>query len=657
MSNYRNNHNSPKLYDIHSEVKNARENLPYTFVPVEGYKRVENSAKFNVTDMEGEKLYSGHLNCSLHALNYLLVGNEHGRPEDEKDNGALHSTHSGNNQTLIKPLIVKENIFISPYTLKGCLSNFLSAFLEIPMREDRINPQRFLFRPNINFKPTKKIKLGIGIVLLPQEECVRFSHLTELGAKTPVIYGMKEKGDKYSELLDDCFHRNPLKKQGKHKIARGGGKEMDLLCFRYTNGLDGEASFARLFADKSSVIKQHNCIYIDNSVVKFKGNQFLIEKPYELFKKTYSILQKEHLQNHPLLGKDEANSQKIKKNIERLSTLRRGDLIFYEYEEKNQNGKTCIDVKTFGKTYYYPWCYDRGIHDFSRDIRKIGSDRISPIEEMFGYSFEEDKKNISKSGKVHFNFAKYCGGGKIHKDYFVLPRPGEPKPSSYEFYLRQNPDKREPACLNSYGEVLRNGENSRLSGRKFYHASTHMPNSINPNTSKQIENQYAVLLKSMLKPDGDSLPEFKFRINFENLTETELRLLVFSLKLDNLKRDDYLHNKSQLLCHQIGYGKNYGMGAVKFQIENKSKIYHGKNLIELPLSDFIDEKLFEAIKNKKDLCDAVRLHNKGFHYPKACSIKGNREYQVTGLYNKPKEENIPNWHTNIRKVELENRRK
>jgi len=44
---------------------------------------------------------------------------------------------------------------------------------------------------------------------------------------------------------------------------------------------------------------------------------------------------------------------------------------------------------------------------------------------------------------------------------------------------------------------------------------------------------------------------FTFKIGFSNLSEYELGMLLFALKLDDQ------------LCHKLGYGKNYGMGIVK----------------------------------------------------------------------------------------------
>ena len=81
-SNYRGN--NQKLNNVHEEVRKARKNLPYTFIPVSNKKNAEKvvEAKFNQTEKDNEKLFNGHLDCSMFALNYLIVGNEHNDPEE-----------------------------------------------------------------------------------------------------------------------------------------------------------------------------------------------------------------------------------------------------------------------------------------------------------------------------------------------------------------------------------------------------------------------------------------------------------------------------------------------------------------------------------------------------------------------------------------------
>lgn len=671
MNNYHNNrnrgNNNQRLDNIHEEVKKAKNNLPYTFVPVNNKSQVETvtAAKFNETQKGDEKLFSGHLNCSMYALNYLLVGNEHSDPEENRAriaNRFDENFKSTYKQTKIMPLKINNNIYISPYTLKGCIANFLAAYLEIPMRKDRVNPQRFLFRPNINFNSTSKIKLGVGMILFPHDDYVTFSHFTALGDRnTPVIYSCKENSETYSEFRNGNFCRKKISKKityndrNKRHRCDDYGDECTMLCLPYVNGLDGHATFAKLFTNNPRRVKQHNCLYIDEEVVTFTGNQFMIKAPYKQFKATYKVLEDDHLNNHPLLHNKQGELKKIKQNISSLKTLKQGDIIFYEYEEKNANGKLVIDVKTFGKTYYYPWAYDKGIHDFSDDIRNMTKENISIMEEMFGYSFEEKKINIAKSGKIHFNFAKYTGGGEFHNGDFVLPRPGDPKPSSYEFYLQQSANVKEPNTLNCFGEPLRDGSNSKLSGRKFYKASSIMPASINLSSLRTLEDKkYLVLLNSMLKPKDGSLPEFKLRVNFENLTEVELKLLVLALTLDKTSKNGLTTNK-QILCHQIGYGKNYGMGAVKTFIEN-SEIYCDKEFKPEKLSEFFDEKMIESISKNESLLDSIKLHHKKFNYPLQYGINGRRYYQNVDKDGNPREQSIPNWHTNIRKIDLENRR-
>ena len=135
------------------EINNAKNVLPYRFVKVKGQskkiKRV-NLNKYN------DNLYSGELQCSLYGVNPLILGNTH-EMEDE---------NNPKSPTRIKPLIVDNKPVISSYTLKGAISNFLSAYIGDPMT--RVEKKGFLFRPNMAFAGNK-IDVSAGIVWEDEE--------------------------------------------------------------------------------------------------------------------------------------------------------------------------------------------------------------------------------------------------------------------------------------------------------------------------------------------------------------------------------------------------------------------------------------------------------------------------------------------------------
>ncbi len=533
--------------ELENRIRFNRDRLPYTFIPIKNNQNHEDikQAKFNTTEMDGNKLYTGYLNCSMYALNQLLVGNEH-------SDGESNSTH-------IYPLKVNDRILISPYTLKGCISSFIASYTNTKMR--RVNSKGFIMRPNLNFRPSDSVKMGIGIVLFTHDNSLTFSHFGSL-KDVPVIYSTKQDYENYTTIHNNRLNLNPYNhrlhnQQGRWRIRNydDNAQETTLYCLKYSNGLDGNGTFARLFNGNIHT-GNHDCIYIPKQYFRITGNQHSINKETKNgYESTFLTLKKYHLEDHPL--DVNVHEKEIKKNWDAMIKLKQGDVIFYEYTESSKRvlrenseefiEKTLIHVKTFGKTFYYPWAFDKEINsqDFPDDIKV--DDGKSIVDEMFGYSVD----NNSKSGKVHFNFA-ICDQDLKTTD-IILPRTGSPKPSSYEFYLQQNNRNK----VVTYGEPLNRNGCTRLSGRKVFKRTT------NPAPSLSNPIDYSVIMHEAIEASPNKPIHFKFRVNFNNLTINEYLLLKLALELDGEEKFE-----EAKYAHQIGYAKNKGLGTVKFFVDN-----------------------------------------------------------------------------------------
>ncbi|NLH93715.1 MAG: hypothetical protein GX466_05775 [Candidatus Cloacimonetes bacterium] len=104
-------------------------NPQYDFVPVkqDPARQLVDLVYFN--ENKRNDLFTGEIKCSLYVLNHLLVGNEH---TDIDTDGC----------GTINPLLLdEETLLVSPYSLKGCISNFIAQLLQIPMT--RINKLDF----------------------------------------------------------------------------------------------------------------------------------------------------------------------------------------------------------------------------------------------------------------------------------------------------------------------------------------------------------------------------------------------------------------------------------------------------------------------------------------------------------------------------------
>ncbi len=193
-------------------------------------------------------------------------------------------------------------------------------------------------------------------------------------------------------------------------------------------------------------------------------------------------------------------------------------------------------------------------------------ENLSFSERLFGTIGDNTKKDKEKkdelvalSGRVFFGDAKNYEAKMIDNGNPVtLKAFGEPHPTLTTFYL-DNLEK-------DYNE---NKEIS-IRGRKFY---WHHKDKIGvpflkyrktvemPKDDKNGQNKFAYNSSLELM---DINNEFEFDVNFENLTDEELGVLIYAIELEDG------------LLHKVGKGKAFGFGSCKIEIEefileNKNK--------------------------------------------------------------------------------------
>lgn len=601
-------------------AKEAKEKLPYGFIPVkDSPPELVEAADLGSND---PKLYTGYINCSLHALNELCVGNRHVDP--------------GNDTTEIQPMEVGGNILISASTLKGCIANFLAAYLGLPI--SRLNEHRYSFRPNNAFG--RGILNGAGIVeKINKDGSLEVRKFRD----NKFAFSRYEERDGQHYYSDTDRNGRP---QNKYSIISSGKQSAYFKFYPYHDGIDGKGSLGKRFTPSVS----HGSFG-----VKTKGPglepeydeqvYYVSAETMKIYEDTQNMVlandKTGHFTDHPMADKIKDIKDTILQNIRANARVKEGDLVFFEY----RSGKH--DILTFGKHFRYRWAYSRSLRDFTKDYQEydteaLAAGKVNLIEELFGYSHENKEipyQHRSKSGKVHFSYAVHEQGTGALKEEKWLPRPGSPKPSSYEFYLRQGGNDQKP--LTTYGDPARPDftDPPRLNGRKMYYKTKITPY----NDLQQDEVDKTVKLVKVLQPKDGSLPTFTFRVNYENLTAKELNLLYFALCLgQNTPPDAVAPNQvKDLLCHQIGYGKNYGMGAVKITVDRKSdreELYSVKTdpetgALKLALLSF---KSLPTIGG--DLKTLLLVHDTPRKYP--ANDRGE----------------IHSWHTRLKNDDLKNRR-
>lgn len=152
-----------------------------------------------------------------------------------------------------------------------------------------------------------------------------------------------------------------------------------------------------------------------------------------------------------------------------------------------------------------------------RDFQKCQSRNLLCIGcRLFG--FLEGKK-VHK-GFVQISDAEFISGEEFGK--FKLHSIGGPSPHHDAFYL--------------------DADKKRIAGRKFYFHSR------NPLAGKESDFNSPVIYP--IKAGAT----FNFRINFDNLSQSELNTILYALVLEENMR------------HKIGYAKPLGLGSVKIEI-------------------------------------------------------------------------------------------
>ena len=271
--------------------------------------------------------------------------------------------------------------------------------------------------------------------------------------------------------------------------------------------------------------------------------------------------------------------------------------------------------------------------------------KLSFSERLFGTTGDNTKKDEEKkdelvalSGRVFFEDAKNYKPEMIDNGNPVtLKAFGEPHPTLTTFYL-DNIEK-------NYNE----NKGVSIRGRKFYwhhedkieipfseyRKSVEMPKVKNKNGKYENEFAYNSSLELM-----DINNEFEFNVNFENLTDEELGVLVYAIELEDG------------LLHKIGKGKAFGFGSCKIEIkefllENKDKY-----------KDFLIEP-FEKESKKEDYINKAKEkryfdeNRKNIKELKAILSKTNdldfSESPFPEDINKKGETNSLNWFVNNKK--------
>lgn len=226
----------------------------------------------------------------------------------------------------------------------------------------------------------------------------------------------------------------------------------------------------------------------------------------------------------------------------------------------------------FGFTPYLRVPYDNNLKNGINDNYK-NLNGFSYIDKLFGFASKEN----NYKGLLSFEDCIYENSQtpKFSKTYNVIL--GEPHPTSYNLYLKQdiNGDKK---------EIINYNDSFEIRGIKQYWIKNYV-------TESEIKENSKV--DSILHPI-DKGSSFKGKIHFTNLSNEELGLLLWALKVENNAHEN------------IGMGKPFGFGHIVIKgINLKLEDYEDKYL-SMSINCFKDgdkEEFIEAYK--KSLGDKI----------------------------------------------------
>ncbi|MGV8145511.1 MAG: TIGR03986 family CRISPR-associated RAMP protein [Alkaliphilus sp.] len=573
-------------------TKNNSKNVEYAYAPYNFVRLPKNIiSRYNdynelpKHNMYSDELLSGYIEYEIEAKTDIMICS--GTEENDK--------------VFFKN---EEGRYAIPGTSIRGLIRTTSAMLSSSSLGREISDKNFLYRKFAS--ETKKIK-------------------DEYGSRLGIKRDKSEKGKDYSLLTN--LKAGYIYKRGKedYAIIPSGSEDNSAGYIRITENklktLDAKRKIQGMhyFSDHKYVpysceISFNLSFYNGQPRIedvdmkgKLKYSGFLVSSGKMHNKKNHYIIFKQNDEDREIeLTKEEVRAYildlQISKNkmkyyaIPEKTGLINGKPVFYARHEENNH---------FGFTPYLRLLYDNSIYS-GIDEKVLEDSTLDYVKSMFGFTSHNAEKKLAY--KTRLGFEDAVTNSKETKEHTLVA--GEPKASCLTNYLVQ----KEGEPTKSY-----NDDDFEIRGLKQYFLKKAVP----PKKAEKerIDNTIRPLEKGS---------RFKGRINFSNLHEDELGLIVWALKLEKGCK------------HNIGYAKAYGFGQIGVEnvvayIESLEKKYSNDltaNFYDTLDSDELTEKYKDYIKNhfSRDINNDPSV--KDFMFLKRKVLEGNEinafEYMKLG---------------------------
>ncbi|TXT67222.1 MAG: putative CRISPR-associated RAMP family protein [Promethearchaeota archaeon] len=323
------------------------------------------------------------------------------------------------------------------------------------------------------------------------------------------------------------------------------------------------------------------------------------------------------------------NNIQVYKDNDTYSWIKRGKnhyLVYY----KTKNSHHYFKPGEIGRDVFY-----NSITDILRKKNYnpcVSIDHLCPACSLFGFTsnFENKEKNALAS-RIRVTDGVCLQNENVEDLYFekgILEELSGPKIQSTEFYLKRpqyENNKRVDLWTFDYAGNW-NGQQlewlgskpyePEICGRKFYWHQKIVTQDDLPYIDKDDDASRKVGVRP-LKPNVS----FTFKIYFDNITQLELKILIWVLEIGN---------KDNSYAHKIGMGKPLGLGSIKIEVQevNKRKVKIENNSLTYEIMK--DEEILTNVRTHKNPIELLGCSKNTLNYFKAITdfnnIHKNIEY-------------------------------
>lgn len=259
--------------------------------------------------------------------------------------------------------------------------------------------------------------------------------------------------------------------------------------------------------------------------------------------------------------------------------LRVSDLVYFN----EQGGR----VQSIGPVELYRVLYNHSLDSvFLRKHKGFLTchepDKLCPCCRIFGWvppTGDEETSTTSRKGFVHFSTATIDQTPEEIQTQWVTLKPlGKPHPSCWQFYLHAE---------DSGPNAGYNDDNATINGRKFYwHKPGTTAGSVKDERKTEQrqpqpqppDNQNKTVELLLEKTKQNKEMTFTFTVDFENLSDADLGLLLLTLQPNLLGEGNIPSDK---LYHHLGMGKPLGLGSAEVKITGLTMIDRAKRYQKL----------------------------------------------------------------------------